>query len=95
VSWRSCLDESCFYCTTTSTSLSFSRASAGATDTADVAGVVGVLAGGLAIPLGYGGSFVCLPPLVRTLNTYSGLVAIGATADDFDNFVSSSALKIA
>jgi hypothetical protein len=47
------------------------------------------------VPLGYGGSVVCLPPLVRTLNTRSGLVAIGATSDNFDNFDSSSTLKIA
>jgi hypothetical protein len=60
--------------------------------TADVAGA---LAGGLVVPLGYGGSVVCLPPLVRTLNTYSGLVATGATANNFDNFDSSLALKIA
>jgi hypothetical protein len=76
-------------------SLSFSGASAGAIGTADVAGVVDVLAGGLVVPLGYGGSVVCLPPLVRTLNTYSGLVATGATADNFDNFDSSLALKLA
>jgi hypothetical protein len=56
---------------------------------------VGVLAGRLVVPLGYGGSVVCLPPLVRTLNTCSGLVATGATADNFDNFDSSSTLKIA
>jgi hypothetical protein len=67
---------------------------ASAIGTADVAGVVGVLASGLAVPLGYGGSVVCLPPLVRTLNTYSGLVATGATVDNFDNFDSSSALNI-
>jgi hypothetical protein len=36
-----------------------------------------------------------LPPLVRTLNTCSGLVATGATVDNFDNFDSSSTLKIA
>jgi hypothetical protein len=51
---------------------SFSGASAGATGTADVAGVVGVLAGGLAVPLGYCGSVVCLRPLVQTLNTAQG-----------------------
>jgi hypothetical protein len=33
---------------------------------------VGVLAGGLVVPLGYGGFVVCLPPLVRTLNTCQG-----------------------
>jgi hypothetical protein len=59
VSWKSCLAESYSSCTTSSTSLSFSRASAGATGTADVAGVVGVLAGGLVVPLGYGGFVVC------------------------------------
>jgi hypothetical protein len=74
-------------------SLSFSGASVGATGTTDVAGDVGVLAGGLIVPLGYAGSVVCLPPLVRTLNIYSGLVATGATADNFDNFDSSSALN--
>jgi hypothetical protein len=63
-------------------SLSFFGASAGATGTADVTGVVGVLADVLVVPLGYGGSIVCLPPLVRTLNTCSGLVATGATADN-------------
>jgi hypothetical protein len=47
------------------------------------------------MPLGYGGSVVCLPPLVRTLNTCSRLVAIGATADNFDSFDCSLALKIA
>jgi hypothetical protein len=73
-------------------SLSFSGASAGATGTVDV---VGVVAGGFAVPLGYGGSIVCFPPLVRTLNIYSGLVAIGATTDIFDNFDSSLSLKIA
>jgi hypothetical protein len=76
-------------------SLSFSGASAGATGTADVAGAVGVLAGGLDVTLGYGGSVVCLPPFVQTLNTCSGLVATGATTDNFDNFDSSLALKIA
>jgi ABC-type uncharacterized transport system permease subunit len=80
---------------TSSTSLSFSGASAGATGTADVAGAVDVLASGLVVPLGYGGSVVYLPPLVRTLNTCSGLVATGATIDNFDNFDSSLALKIA
>jgi ABC-type uncharacterized transport system permease subunit len=80
---------------TSSMSLTFSGALAGATGIADVAGVVGVLAGGLAVPLGYGGSVVCLPPLVRTLNTCSGLVATGATTDNFDNFDSSLALNIA
>jgi hypothetical protein len=94
VSWKSCLVESCSSCTTSSTSLSFSGASTGATGIADVAGAIGVLAGGLVVPLGYGGSVVCLPPLVRTLNTCSGLVATGATTDNFDNFHSSLALKI-
>jgi hypothetical protein len=84
VLWKSCLAESCSSHTTSSTSLSFSGASAGATGFADVAGAVGVLAGGLAVPLGYGGSVVCLPPLVRTLNTRSGLVATGVTTDNFD-----------
>jgi hypothetical protein len=74
-------------------SLSFSGASVGATGTTDVAGDVGVLAGGLIVPLGYAVSVFCLPPLVRTLNIYSGLVATGATADNFDNFDSSSALN--
>jgi hypothetical protein len=41
---------------TSSMSLSFYGTSAGATG---IAGVVGVLAGGLVVPLGYGGSFVC------------------------------------
>jgi hypothetical protein len=41
--------------------------------------------------LGYGGSVVCLPPLVRTLNTCSGLVA---TTDNFDNFDSSSTYSL-
>jgi hypothetical protein len=81
VSWKSYLVESFSSCTTSSTSLSFYGVSAGATGTADVAGVVGVLADGLAVPLGYGGSIVCLPPLVQTLNTCSGLVSIGATED--------------
>jgi hypothetical protein len=93
--WKSFLVESCSSCTTSSTSLSFSGASASATGTADVAGAVGVLAGGLAVPLGYGGYVVCLPPLVWTLNTYSGLVATGATTNNFHNFDSSLALKIA
>jgi ABC-type uncharacterized transport system permease subunit len=92
---KSCLAESCSSCTTSSTSLYFSGALVGATGTADVAGVVGVLVGGLVVPMGYGGSVVFLPPLVQTLNTYSGLVATGATADNFDNFDSSLALKIA
>jgi hypothetical protein len=95
VSWKSCLVESCSSCTTSSTSLSFFGASAGATGTADVTGVVCVLAGGLVVPLRYGGYVVCFPPLVRTLNTYSGLVATRATTDNFDNFDSSSTLKIA
>ena len=90
VLWKSCLAESCSSYTISSTLLSFSGASAGSTGTAGVAGVVCVLAGGLAVPLGYGGSVVCLPPLVRTLNICSGLVATGATADNFDNFDSSS-----
>jgi hypothetical protein len=34
-----------------------------------------------------------LPPLVRTLNTCLGLVATGATTDNFDNFDSSSPLR--
>jgi hypothetical protein len=89
--WKSCLAESCSSCMTSSTLLSFFGTSAGATGTAGVAGAVGVLASGLAVPLGYGGSVVCLPPLVRTLNTYSGLAATGATTDNFD---SSLALKI-
>jgi hypothetical protein len=76
-------------------SLSFSGASASATGTADVAGVVGVVAGGFVVPLGYGGSIVCFPPLVRTLNTYSGLVATGAIADNFDNLDSSLSLNMA
>jgi ABC-type uncharacterized transport system permease subunit len=80
---------------TSSMSLSFSGASAGATGTADVAGAVGVLASGFDVTLGYGGSIVCLPPLVQTLNTCSGLVATSATTDNFDNFDSSLALKIA
>jgi hypothetical protein len=80
---------------TSPTSLSFSGASACATGTADVAGVVGVLVDGLAVPLAYGGSVVCSPPLVQTLNTCSGLVATNATTDNFDNFNSSLALKIA
>jgi hypothetical protein len=75
VSWKSCLVESCSFCTTSSTSLSFSGTSAGAIGIADVAGALGVLSGSLAVPLGYGGSIVCLPPLVRTLITCSGLVA--------------------
>jgi hypothetical protein len=93
VSWKFCLAESYSSRTTSSMSLSFSGASVGATGTTDVAGDVGVLAGGLVVPLGYGGSVVCLPPLVRTLNICSGLVATGATADNFDNFDSSLALN--
>jgi hypothetical protein len=92
VSCKSYLAESFSSWTTSYMSLSFSGASASATGTADVAGV---LASGLAVPLGYGRSVVCLPPLVQTLNTCSGLVATDATTDNFDNSDSSLALKIA
>jgi hypothetical protein len=81
--WTGLGDNTELFCAVLS-QLSFSGASAGATGFADVAGAVGVLAGGLAVPLGYGGSVVCLPPLVRTLNTRSGLVATGVTTDNFD-----------
>jgi hypothetical protein len=57
VSWKSCLTKSCSSCMTSSTSLSFSGALAGVT------GAAGVLAGDLVVPLGYGGSVVCLPLL--------------------------------